>query len=342
MNWKTLTSGTLSLFFMLTSCELTSSSDDTTSTLSSSVVQSSSSSIKDESSSSSVATSSSTPVSSSSQISSSSMEAEPGSSSANWQLVWEEEFEEASLDTSTWNFEYGYGDIPELNVWGWGAGQLQEYTDDSSNIYLKDGLLNISLNYDGGRLTDRNYTSSKINTKGKHTWQYGRFVIRAKLPYGKGMWPAVWMMGNEYEVTRNWPKCGEIDIIEMFGGSEDGKDNTLIGAAHWFNEDVQTDSSYSTYIAGTHVLPHPEKLADDFHTYMMEWDSTEINWYFDDTLFHTVDISASHQSEFRDDQYYLMVNNSVGSYHEAIGYPDSTNVFPQVMQLDWIKVYQKQ
>ncbi|MGE5811545.1 MAG: family 16 glycosylhydrolase, partial [Ignavibacteria bacterium] len=138
----------------------------------------------------------------------------------NWQLVWSDEFDSTSINLSNWTHESGGN--------GWGNNELQFYTNRDVNSYIDSGKLVIKAvaeNYSG-----RSYTSARLKTQGKRFWQYGKVESRLKLPFGQGIWPAFWMLGENITYT-GWPACGEIDIMEMIGGS--GRENTVHGTAHW-------------------------------------------------------------------------------------------------------------
>ncbi|HRI60869.1 MAG TPA: glycoside hydrolase family 16 protein, partial [Saprospiraceae bacterium] len=143
----------------------------------------------------------------------------------NLTAVWSDEFDGTSLNELYWNFQLGDG-CP--NLCGWGNNELEYYKKE--NTIVKDGYLIITAKSETAG--SKNYTSSRINTQDKFNVQYGRVDVRAALPKGQGIWPAIWMLGKNINTT-SWPACGEIDIMEMVGGS--GKDNVAHGTAHWDN-----------------------------------------------------------------------------------------------------------
>jgi len=156
-----------------------------------------------------------------------------------YNLVWNDEFEGTSL-SSDWTFELGTGNN------GWGNSELQYYREENAEV--RDGMLVITAKEEnfGGR----NYTSSRIITQGAQSFQYGRIDIRAAVPYGQGIWPALWMLGDNFN-TVGWPRCGEIDIMEMVGGSPraDGGDNKVFGTIHWDNNGTKADFGGSTTVS---------------------------------------------------------------------------------------------
>jgi len=237
--------------------------------------------------------------------------------SQDWQLFWADEFDSASLDLNSWTHEVGGN--------GWGNNELQYYTDRTDNSYLQDGKLVIKAmqeNYGG-----RSYTSARLKTQNKRFWQYGKVEARMKLPYGQGIWPAFWMLGQNISSV-GWPACGEIDIMEMIGGQ--GRENTVYGTAHWDNngQHAQYGDSY-TLSLGT--------FADDFHNFRIEWDPSAIKWYVDDILFNTINITPSGLSEFHQ-EYFIVLNIAVGGNWP--GNPNQSTIFPQYLEIDYVRVYQ--
>ncbi|MDT0552763.1 glycoside hydrolase family 16 protein [Urechidicola vernalis] len=227
--------------------------------------------------------------------------------------LWSDEFDGENLDEDNWNFQIGDN--------GWGNNELQNYKRE--NVSLKDGNLIIEAKVEG-----QGYTSSRINTTGKFTFKYGRVDVRAALPRGQGIWPAIWMLGENIE-TVGWPKCGEIDIMEMIGGS--GRENTVHGTIHWDNA-----GSHANY--GGNTILESGDFSDEFHVFSIVWDSEAITWYLDDKQYHVVDIIPSGLSEFHED-YHFLINMAVGGNWP--GNPDNTTNFPQFFIVDYIRVFQE-
>ena len=189
---------------------------------------------------------------------------------------------------------------------------------------------------DGGMLTiearkemygERKYTSARMITQKLQSFQYGRIDIRALLPYGKGIWPALWMLGSDISSV-GWPKCGEIDIMEMIGG--EGNENTTHGTIHWDN-----NGEYAS-ISGSRSISEGI-LHDEFHVFSILWDKNSIRWLLDDKQFHTVDISPTDMNEFHQEHFFIF-NIAVGGRWP--GSPDATTVFPQQLKIDYIRVFQ--
>ncbi|MCX2742749.1 family 16 glycosylhydrolase [Mangrovivirga sp. M17] len=231
-------------------------------------------------------------------------------------LVWQDEFDGSAL-SSDWTHEIGTGSN------GWGNNELQYYR--SENTTVADGYLTIEARKEN--FSGQNYTSSRIVTMGKQSFQYGRIDIRATLPEGQGIWPALWMLGSDFP-TVGWPSCGEIDIMEMIGGQN--RENTVHGTVHWDN-----NGSHANY-GGSHTLSSGT-LSDKFHVFTIIWDSTSITWYIDDFKYHEIDITPAGLSEFHD-KFFFIFNVAVGG--DWPQKPDATTTFPQQMIVDYVRVFQ--
>jgi beta-glucanase (GH16 family) len=233
-------------------------------------------------------------------------------------VVWSDEFDGSSLNGDFWTHESG-------NNGGWGNAELEYY--QSANSTVADGFLTITAKLES--VGGQNYTSSRIISKGKKEFKFGRVDIRAKLPKGQGIWPALWMLGANIS-TVNWPACGEIDIMELIGGGV-GRDNKVYGTVHWSNA-----ANAWTYVGGNKTLEAGD-FADDFHIFSIVWTSKSITWKVDDVQFYTKDTSPEEMSEFRNN-FFLIFNIAVGGNWP--GNPDGTTVFPQTMVIDYVKLLQ--
>ena len=231
-------------------------------------------------------------------------------------MVWSDEFDGPEINNNNWTFEIGTGNG------GWGNNELQYYQEDNTSII--DGNLVIEARRQ--TLENSNYTSSRLITRGKQSFQYGRVDIRAVMPEGQGIWPALWMLGSNHSQV-GWPTCGEIDIMEMIGGEE--KDNVVHGTAHWNQGGVV---SY-----GQSMINESGKLSEEYHVYSIIWDEQSIRWFFDDINYNTIDITPEALSAFHDDFFFIM-NIAVGGNWP--GSPDNTTIFPQWMIVDYIRVFQ--
>jgi beta-glucanase (GH16 family) len=235
----------------------------------------------------------------------------------NMKLVWADEFDGTALNSDFWSFETGNGSN------GWGNNELQFYR--TQNTSIQDGHLVITAKKEpfGGK----EYTSSRIVTKGKKDFRYGRVDIRAALPKGQGIWPALWMLGSNFE-TVSWPACGEIDIMEMIGGG--GRENTVHGTVHWQNEGKHAQfGGKTTLSSGT--------FSDQFAVYSIVWDATSIRWFVDNKQYHVIDTTPAELDEFRRN-FFFIFNVAVGGNWP--GSPNETTAFPQHMIVDYVRVFQ--
>ncbi len=233
-------------------------------------------------------------------------------------LLWNDEFDGTSLDQSAWTFETGGG--------GWGNQELEYYQQDNTTV--RDGYLIITAKQES--VGGYNYTSSRIKTQGKKSFKYGRVDIRAALPKGQGIWPALWMLGSNIDTTP-WPSCGEIDIMEMIGGGA-GRDNKVYGTAHWGDGNTSNHVQYG----GSQTLSSGI-FADQFHVFSVVWTASSIKWYIDDVQYTVIDTTPAGLSEFQN-PFFLVFNVAVGG--QWPGNPDGTTTFPQAMVVDYVRVFQ--
>jgi hypothetical protein len=236
-------------------------------------------------------------------------------------LVWNDEFSGTGINSDNWVFEVGDG-CP--NLCGWGNNELEYYRPQ--NAWVGEEVLTIEARKEnfGGR----NYTSARLKTQGKKSFQYGRIDIRALLPKGQGIWPALWMLGNDI-TSVGWPKCGEIDIMEMIGGQ--GRERQVHGTLHWDN-----GGGHASY--GQSYTKPTGTFAGAYHVFTLIWTESSMKWYVDDQIFNTVDITEPSMSEFRQ-PFFFILNVAVGGSWP--GSPDATTVFPQQMKVDYIRVFRK-
>lgn len=245
---------------------------------------------------------------------------------SGWNLVWQDEFTDPAIDTDKWNF-VEQGD-------GFGNNELQFYTSREDNARIEEGNLVIQAKEEA--YNGMNYTSAKLTTEGKASWTYGKYEIRAKLPEGQGLWPAIWMMPEDMELYDTWPASGEIDIMELVGNDM----NTVHGTLHYGTPHTSTGNSYQ--------LPNGESFADDFHTFTTEWEPGEIRWYVDGKLFGVQNdwysLGSGQPTDFTypapfDRNFYMQLNVAVGGTWP--GSPDASTSFPQQMLVDYVKVYER-
>jgi beta-glucanase (GH16 family) len=227
-------------------------------------------------------------------------------------LVWSDEFNTASLNTGIWNYETGAG--------GWGNNELQTYTNSLNNVHIDSGYLHITaLNPSSAY-----YTSGRITTMGKKEFTWGRVNIRAKLPQGKGIWPALWMLGANYPSV-GWVKCGEIDIMELLGQAS----SVVYGTAHWDNNGYLNRSNSFT-LSGS-------SFSSGFHTFSLVWTPNQLKWLVDNYEFFNLSRSEINTFPFDLPQFFIF-NIAVGGNWP--GSPDQTTIFPQHMIVDYIRIYQ--
>ena len=229
-------------------------------------------------------------------------------------LVWNDEFEGNSL-SADWIHEIGIGNS------GWGNNELQYYREENTRV--QDGYVIIEAKKEsfGGRA----YTSSRLITQGRQSFKYGRIDIRAALPKGQGLWPALWMLGDSFG-SIGWPSCGEIDIMELVGGVND---NRVYGTVHW------EENGHANF-GGDYELPSGI-FADEFHVFSIEWTAQKIKWFVDDIPYHEINTTPSDLSEFQE-PFFFIFNVAVGGNWP--GSPDNTTIFPQRMVVDYVRVFQ--
>jgi len=242
-----------------------------------------------------------------------------------YELVWNDEFNGTHIATVRWEHE--------VNGWGGGNNELQYYTDRPENSYVENGLLYIVARKEEFTGPDgtRQYTSARMRTLNKGDWQYGRFDIRAKMPIGQGMWPAIWMLPTEWKYG-GWAASGEIDIMEFLGHES----NRVYGTLHYGGtppDNVHSGTSYT--------LPNGTFSAG-FHLFTLEWDTTEFRWYVDGDLYQTQKEWYTQNQMYPapfDQTFHLLLNVAVGGNWP--GNPDDTTVFPQMMVVDYVRVFKK-
>jgi len=251
----------------------------------------------------------------------------PSNTPLEWEQVWSDEFDGDNLDLSKWN----------ILRWrpGWVNNEQQAYTDRDTNVFLQDGNLVIQgliepnyydTDHTGNEYT-ANYTSGRINTDDKFSWTYGKFDIRAKLPSGRGSWPAIWMLGESI-TSIGWPDCGEIDIMEHVGFD----DGNIHGSIHTkdFNHIMNTQRS------GSIALP---SATQSFHIYSLEWSPHYLRFLIDDSPFFFVynDSNGNAAKWPFDSPHYMILNLAIGGDWGGIQGIESSS-FPMRMLVDHVRV----
>ena len=240
-------------------------------------------------------------------------------------VVWEDNFTQASLDSSAWEVQTGDGCDQGAGMCGWGNSELQNYQAD--NISLANGILTIEARKQ--RIKSTQYTSGRIRTANMPNsgeWAFGRFEARMKFPDGQGMWPAFWMLPTN--PTQGWPMSGEIDIFESVGQSA----NTAYGTIHYGQP--WPDNAHQ----GGQIIMQPGKWSDGFHTYAVEWEQDEIRWYVDNMLYSVKTASDVAPEDWPFDgrnNFHFILNLAVGG---TWGGSVDDSVLPQQMQVDFVRV----
>lgn len=235
------------------------------------------------------------------------------------QLVLQDEFDvDGAPNPSLWSFDIGTGNN------GWGNNELQYYTDRPENIIVENGMLKITAHKES--YMDAGYTSARILSKGKFEQKYGRFEARIKLPWGKGIWPAFWMLGSNIDDV-SWPSCGEIDIMEYLGNYPTKVLGTLHGPGYSGVESISKQ----------YVLTN-DRFDNDFHVFGVEWDENYINFYVDDVLYNQIKAEDVPGDWVFNNSFFMILNMAVGG--NLPGSPNNETVFPQTMYVDYVRVYQ--
>lgn len=229
--------------------------------------------------------------------------------------------------------------MPDPNKWlietggdGWGNQELEYYTARSANLHVEGGNLVMTAlkeTYTGNDGVTRDYTSARLNTSGRFAQAYGRFEARIKIPYGQGMWPAFWMLGDD-STTIGWPGCGEIDIMENIGREPAIVHGTIHGPGYSGANGIGSSYSLSS-----------GRFADDYHVFAVEWAPQQIRFYVDDRLYATrtpADLPTGTRWVY-DHPFFVILDLAVGGGWP--GNPDDTTSFPQKMLVDYVRVYRK-
>ncbi len=245
-----------------------------------------------------------------------------------YNLLWHDEFSAPELDTSIWTYD--------PHEPGWTNSELQEYTTTEENVFTRDGKLVLKAIKTKDENDKDYYTSGKIKGQNLSDFMYGKVVASAKVPEGQGLWPAIWMMPTDEEHYGIWPKCGEIDIMEVLGHQTD----TAYGTLHYGEPHGEQQ--------GTYKLEGGDTFASDFHEYSVEWEPGEMRWYIDGNLYHTVNdwFSAVDGEDDKpypapfDQTFYVQMNLAVGGTWP--GNPDASTDFDKAeFEIDYVRVYQK-
>jgi beta-glucanase (GH16 family) len=236
-------------------------------------------------------------------------------------LVLEDNFDtDGVLNSDIWSYDIGTGP----NGDGWGNNELQYYTDRTENIKVEDGMLKITAIKES--FMGSSYTSAKITTKGKVNQQYGRIEARIKMPWGKGLWPAFWMLGADID-SNPWPSAGEIDIVEYLGNQP----TKILGTVHG------PGYAGAESISKSYTLTN-SRFDTDFHVFGIEWDENYINFYVDDVLYNQITPEDVPGEWVFNKPYYIILNMAVGG--NLPGSPNASTSFPQEMIIDYVRIYE--
>lgn len=244
-----------------------------------------------------------------------------------YSLLWNDEFDGDTLDATIWSME--------AREPGWTNSELQEYTLTGENVFVKDGKLVLKAIKTTGSNGKDYFTSGKVNSQNKKDFQYGKVVVRAKTPEGQGLWPAIWMMPQDESFYGQWPKCGEIDIMEVLGNQTD----TAHGTIHYGEPHAQQQGTYKLE-TGT--------FASDFHEFSVEWEPGEMRFYIDGNHYHTVNdwftaVDGNDEKPYPapfNQPFFVQLNLAVGGTWP--GNPDETTDFDKAeFEIDYVRVYQK-
>lgn len=234
-------------------------------------------------------------------------------------LVMQDEFNtDGAPDTNLWSYNIGTGSN------GWGNNELQFYTDRPENIVIEDGMLKITAQRE--LFSGSSFTSARILTKGKYEKKYGRIEARIKMPWGRGLWPAFWMLGANSD-TAIWPQCGEIDIVEYLGNQP----SRIFGTVHGpgYSAENSISKEYNLRF---------DRFDTDFHVFGIEWGENYINYYVDNVLYGRITPADVPGEWVFDQPFYIILNMAVGG--NLPGPPNGETLFPQTMYVDYIRIYE--
>lgn len=248
-----------------------------------------------------------------------------GISERKYQLVWEDDFSGAagtSPDPAKWTYDIGIGPGND----GWGNQELQYYTNRPENASL-DGAGNLAITARKENFSGRAFTSARLNTKGIFAQAYGRYEARMKMPWGPGIWPAFWMLGNNIDEV-SWPQCGEIDIMEFRGQQPTLVHGTLHGPGYSGGSAVTKSFSLSN-----------SRFDTEFHVFAVEWGENYVDFFVDDTLYQRLKPEDVPGEWVYNQPFFLIMNVAVGG--NFVGFPTPQTNFPQTLLVDYVRIYKE-
>ncbi|MFK7773095.1 MAG: glycoside hydrolase family 16 protein [Saprospiraceae bacterium] len=251
------------------------------------------------------------------------------SSMDNYEMVWSDEFDGSAIDESKWSYDIGDGCQISNDLCGWGNNELEYYTARPENSFINNGNLVIEAKKEFPLyLGQHEYTSARMVTKNKGDWKYGRLDIRAKMPIGQGLWPAIWMLPTD-EVYGGWPRSGEIDIMEYLGNEP----QNVFGTIHYGHDFWRFNSQGLELEEGS--------FAEEFHVFTVLWNEDCIQFQMDGINIgepNTRSTVLPTTYPF-DQRFHLILNVAVGG--NLPGNPNASTSFPQTMEVDYVRVYQE-
>ena len=242
-----------------------------------------------------------------------------------YSLIWQDEFNDGTIDLSSWGYETGDGTAYGLPA-GWGNDELQIYTTDEENAHIESGGSISSLAITAIEDGSGGFTSAKLVTKDLLSVRFGRIDVKAKMAQGQGIWPAIWMLGDNKDQI-DWPGCGEIDIAEVLGNQP----TTYYSTLHFTNGEKKHEE-----IQHAHPLVN-DSFSDSYHVFSVDWTPESITFLLDGAIMHEAPIEEDMKEFLR--SFYLVLNVAVGGYWP--GNPDNTTLFPQTMRVDYIRIFSK-
>lgn len=243
----------------------------------------------------------------------------------SWKIKWADEFNEEGINKEVWDFELGNG--CNNGICGWGNNELEQYSDQEKNARIENGKLVIEAHQEGSAAS---YSSARMITKNTKTFQFGRIDIRAKLPKGQGLWPAIWMLGANIDDV-GWPACGEIDIMELVGH----KPKVAHGTVHY-----GPPSPNNRSMGGSTTSSNGD-FSESFHVFTLAWRAGAMYWYVNDELYYEVNTEQFNGVAYPFNKpFFFILNVAVGGNWP--GNPDDTTVFPQRMEVDYIRVFERE
>jgi beta-glucanase (GH16 family) len=261
------------------------------------------------------------------------------SARSDMKLVFEDEFEGEMINTEYWGFDTADGCQLGPDLCGWGNNELQYYTDREENARVEDGKLIITAKRENPFYEGRPYTSARLVTRNKVDVKYGRIEVRAKIPRGQGLWPAIWMLPTD-TVYGQWPASGEIDIMENIGSEPE----EILGTIHYGHDFWRYNSQTYTEAIPVDTLPRNQwplvDFAEDFHVYSVLWNEDCILFQVDG---NDIGVPNTRSSVLPttwpfDQEFHILLNVAVGG--NLPGNPDGNTQFPQTMEVDYVRIYQ--